>query len=159
MVITKRVYEKQDRRGPTYLVERLWPRGMRKDALRLDGWLRDVAPSPELRRWYSHDVSKWSQFRRRYVAELDRNPQAWQPLLQAAREGDVTLVYAARDTEHNSAIVLKDYLEQHLTATSGGRAQPAKAAAARRPAASAGTSARRSSAARARPRQQTRAAK
>jgi uncharacterized protein YeaO (DUF488 family) len=101
--------------GKVFLVDRLWPRGVRRDALPLDDWVKDVAPSPELRKWYAHDVTKWAEFRRRYRAELDAHPHAWQPLLDAARSGDVTLVYSTRDREHNSAVVLRDYLIEHLS--------------------------------------------
>ena len=100
--------------GKVYFVERLWPRGVRRGDLPLDAWLKDVAPSPELRRWFGHDPAKWPEFRDRYVAELDGNRQAWQPLLDAARAGDVTLVYGSRDREHNSATVLRDYLLERL---------------------------------------------
>jgi uncharacterized protein YeaO (DUF488 family) len=116
MIQIKRAYEDpgpQD--GGRYLVERLWPRGMRKEALQMDAWLKDVSPSPALREWYSHDVAKWDEFRARYLSELDANPQAWQPLLDAARRGNVTLLYSARDTEHNSALVLKSYLDERLS--------------------------------------------
>jgi uncharacterized protein YeaO (DUF488 family) len=85
---------------------------MKKNVLRLDAWLKDIAPSPELRKWYGHDPRKWPEFQRRYRAELDQNTDALQPIKQAARSGDVTLVYAARDTERNSAMVLRDYLEK-----------------------------------------------
>lgn len=98
------------RRGKSYLVERLWPRGVRKEDLSLSGWLKDVAPSAALRKWYAHDVSRWAEFRRRYLAELDEHPDAWQTLLDAAERSDVHLVYSARDREHNSAVVLRDYL-------------------------------------------------
>ncbi len=113
MLKTKRVYEAPGAGdGTRYLVERLWPRGMRKEDLSMDGWLKDVAPSPELRRWFNHDPAKWEEFQRRYRSELDANPDAWQPLLEASRRGNVTLLYAARDTEHNSANLLKSYLEE-----------------------------------------------
>jgi uncharacterized protein YeaO (DUF488 family) len=108
----KRAYDDPDPSdGTRYLVERLWPRGMRKEDLHADGWLKDVAPSADLRKWYSHDTAKWDEFKRRYLAELDANPDAWQPLLDAARKGNVTLLYSAHDTEHNSALALKEYLE------------------------------------------------
>jgi uncharacterized protein YeaO (DUF488 family) len=112
MIRTKRVYaspEPSD--GARFLVERLWPRGMKKEALKLDAWLKEVAPSAELRRWFGHDPTKWEEFRRRYFAELDQNPEAWRTLREAARRENVTLLYSARDTEHNSAIALKAYLE------------------------------------------------
>ena len=108
---TVRVYEAgETTSGRRYLVDRIWPRGVTKDELRLDGWLKDVAPSDELRRWFGHDPRRWEEFRRRYTAELEARPEAWQPLLEAAREGDVTLLYGARDTEHNQAVVLRGHL-------------------------------------------------
>ena len=73
-----------------------------------------MSPSPDLRKWYGHDVSRWPEFRERYTAELEANPEGWQPLLEAARDGTVTLVYGARDTEHNSAAILRDVLTRHL---------------------------------------------
>ena len=100
--------------GVRYLVERLWPRGLRKTALRLDAWLKEVAPSAELRRWFSHDPAKWGAFRPRYFRELQANGGAWEPILKAARRGTVTLHYAARDTEHNNAVALKEFLEARV---------------------------------------------
>jgi uncharacterized protein YeaO (DUF488 family) len=111
MIRLSRVYD-HDRHpaGTVFLVERLWPRGVRRDEIDLDGWLKDVAPSTDLRRWFAHDPEKWEEFRRRYAAELDAHPQALRPLLDAAAAGDVTLLYSARDRERNSAVVLRDYL-------------------------------------------------
>lgn len=115
MIKIKRVYESADRAdGTRILVERLWPRGMRKEELTLDSWIKDVAPSTDLRRWFRHDSAKWEDFRRRYFAELDAHAPAWQPLLEAARKGNVTLLYSSRDTEHNNAAALKEYLNAHL---------------------------------------------
>lgn len=115
MIAIKRAYEAPSPRdGKRYLVERLWPRGVKKEDLQLDAWLKDVSPSPALRKWFSHDVSKWEEFQRRYRAELDANPEAWQPILAAARGGRVTLVYAARDEEHNSARLLKEYVDRKV---------------------------------------------
>lgn len=120
MIRTKRAYEEAaDEDGDRYLVDRLWPRGVTKDALRLRAWLRDAAPSTDLRRWFSHDAAKWSEFQRRYVAELKANPGAWQPLLDAARSGTVTLVYSAADTEHNDAVALKAFLDARLVGDAG----------------------------------------
>jgi uncharacterized protein YeaO (DUF488 family) len=96
--------------GRRFLVERLWPRGVRRSDLELEGWLRDVAPSTGLRRWFGHDPQKWEEFRRRYAAELDAAPQTWQPLLDAARTEPVVLMFSARDEEHNNAVALRDYL-------------------------------------------------
>jgi uncharacterized protein YeaO (DUF488 family) len=110
-LLLKRAYEPAaPADGRRFLVERLWPRGVRKAELHLDAWLKDVAPSPALRTWYGHDPAKWPEFKRRYLAELKRNEAALAPLRAALHEGPVTLVYAARDIEHNSALVLKEYL-------------------------------------------------
>ena len=115
MIRLKRVYDPPSRLdGTRILVERLWPRGVTKAALKLDGWLKDVAPSPALRQWFGHDPKKWAPFRERYRAELRANPQALAPLLEAARHGRVTLVFGSRDTVHNSAVVLRAYLERRL---------------------------------------------
>jgi len=119
MIRVKRVYDPPAADdGARFLVERLWPRGMKKEALPMDGWPKDVAPSDALRRWFGHDPAKWAEFRRRYKAELDDNRAAWEPILEAARLGDVTLLYSAHDTEHNNALVLKTYLEERLPAGS-----------------------------------------
>lgn len=115
MIKLRRVYELSDSEsGYRFLVERLWPRGVKKETLRLDGWAKAAAPSDDLRRWFGHDPARWEEFRRRYFAELDANPEGWQPLLEAARRGDVLLLYSARDAEHNNAVALKEYLEQRL---------------------------------------------
>lgn len=97
--------------GVRFLVDRLWPRGVRKEALALDGWLKDVAPSNELRQWFDHDPAKWEEFERRYFAELDAKPDTWQPIVEAAGRGNVTLLYGARDREHNQAVALAHYVE------------------------------------------------
>jgi uncharacterized protein YeaO (DUF488 family) len=111
-IATKRVYEPPSREdGARFLVERLWPRGIKKVDLPMRAWCRDVAPSTELRRWFHHEPEKWPEFERRYHAELERNREAWEPLLQAAKEGPVTLIYSAHDEERNSAVVLKAFLE------------------------------------------------
>ena len=98
------------------MVDRLWPRGIKKEKLQLAGWLKEVAPSDALRRWSHHDPARWEEFQRRYVAELEANPKAWEPILQAARDGKVTLLFAAKDTEHNNAVALKAFLETKLNA-------------------------------------------
>ncbi len=115
MLKIKRVYEPPEPAdGARFLVERLWPRGVKKEALKMDAWLKDAAPSPGLRKWYAHDVSKWREFQRRYRAELENNPEAWKPILEAAQRGNVTLLYSAHDTEHNSALALKSFVEERL---------------------------------------------
>ena len=115
LIQIKRVYEpaaKED--GARFLVERLWPRGMKKEALPMQAWCRDAAPSNDLRRWFSHDPAKWKEFQRRYRAELAGKPAVCQTLLDTARQGNITLLYSAHDTEHNNAIALKSYLEERL---------------------------------------------
>lgn len=115
MIKLKRAYDTAEAGdGTRFLVERLWPRGVKKTDLTLDGWLKDVAPSTKLRQWFSHDPKKWPEFRRRYVAELKTNANALTPLLKAAHKGPVTLVYSSHDTEHNNAVVLQEYVERML---------------------------------------------
>jgi len=115
IVKVKRVYESIQRSdGTRFLVERLWPRGMKKEQLKLDAWLKDVAPSDSLRRWFGHDPLKWNEFQKKYRAELSDNPDAWKPILEAAKRGRVTLLYSSRDIEHNNALVLKSFLEERL---------------------------------------------
>jgi uncharacterized protein YeaO (DUF488 family) len=109
----KRVYEQPaSDDGLRILVERLWPRGLTKVKAAIDLWMKDIAPSPELRRWYGHDQTKWDEFQRRYRAELGRK-NVLNEIRRKCREGTVTFVYAARDDEHNSALVLKAYLDNH----------------------------------------------
>jgi uncharacterized protein YeaO (DUF488 family) len=100
--------------GTRFLVERLWPRGLSKAKLDVDAWLKNVGPSTELRKWFSHDPDKWSRFRTRYFRELDLQPEAWRPILSAARRGTVTLVYSSHDEHHNNAVALRDYLRTKL---------------------------------------------
>lgn len=117
MIRLKRAYDDVGQEdGLRFVVDRVWPRGVKKEALALDGWLRDVAPSDELRRWFGHDPERWDEFVRRYHTELDAKPDAWQPILQAAQAGDVTLVFGARDRDLNNAVALKAYLEERLSA-------------------------------------------
>jgi uncharacterized protein YeaO (DUF488 family) len=111
--VLERVYDSPaSKNGTRFLVERLWPRGIKKEALHIDGWLRDVAPSTELRKWFSHDPAKWQEFRRRYFEELKGEPDAWKPILDAAKKGTVVLLYSAHDTEHNAAVALKEFLNR-----------------------------------------------
>ena len=108
----KRVYETPDAKdGFRILVDRVWPRGVSKQAAKVDLWLKDIAPSTGLRKWFAHDAEKWQEFRRRYEAELERNDEQVAALREEAAKGPVTLVYGARDTEHNEALVLKDFLD------------------------------------------------
>jgi uncharacterized protein YeaO (DUF488 family) len=117
MIMVKRVYEPPlPDDGARFLVERLWPRGVKKTSLHMEGWLKDVAPSAVLRRWFGHDPKKWEAFQHRYYAELDNQPAAWRPLVEAIQRGHVTLLYSAHDTAHNNAMALKLYLEEHVLA-------------------------------------------
>lgn len=107
----KRVYEPPSPEdGCRLLAERLWPRGLRKDSARLDGWMREAAPSTPLRQWFSHQVPRWEEFQRRYRLELEANRDAWQPILDAAAKGRVTLLFSSRDTEHNNVVALRAFL-------------------------------------------------
>ena len=114
MIHLKRAYEEPSKNdGLRVLVERLWPRGLTKERAAVDLWLKDVAPSPELRKWFGHDSARWEQFQERYRQELREKKDAVRLLKQKAKEGTVTLVYAARDEEHNGALVLKRILQGH----------------------------------------------
>lgn len=115
MIRVKRVYDPHEPDdGPRFLVDRLWPRGMKKDKLQLDGWLKDVAPSDELRRWFGHDPAKWKEFCRRYDAELEGAIESWRPLLDRAGDQDITLLFSAHDTERNNAVALRSFLKRRL---------------------------------------------
>jgi len=117
MIEVKRVYEPAATSdGTRFLVDHLWPRGLKKEAVRVKSWIKAVSPTNELRHWFGHEPAKWKEFQRRYFAELDQKPEAWQPLLEAAQESDITLVFGARDEEHNNAVALKSYLEKRLKA-------------------------------------------
>lgn len=90
--------------------------GVKKEALQLDGWLREAAPSTALRQWFNHDPAGWTEFQRRYAGELDQHPEAWRPIVKTARKGPVTLLFSSRDAEHNNVVALKTYLEAHAKA-------------------------------------------
>jgi len=123
MIRIKRVYEAVDKSdGQRFLVERLWPRGIKKAALAMAGWARNVAPDDALRRWFNHGPAKWEVFQHRYRLELDAKPERWESLLKAAENGNVALLFSARDLEHNNAVVLKAYLDERLKR----RQQPAR---------------------------------
>lgn len=117
MVRIKRVYEPAERGdGYRVLVDRIWPRGLRKDELVMDTWLKELAPSTELRKRFGHQVERWAEFRRLYLAEL-RAPAAQQAinaLAHRAARGSLTLLFSARDLEHNNAVVLRDEIERRL---------------------------------------------
>jgi len=116
MVRTKRIYETvAEDDGQRILVDRLWPRGLSRDAVRLDRWLKELAPSNELRRWFGHDPSRWEEFRRRYRDELGSQNELLAQLQRAAQQTTITLLYAARDEQHNNAIALQEVLESYST--------------------------------------------
>ena len=116
MIQLKRVYDEPSAQdGCRFLVERLWPRGITKSALADAQWLRDVAPSAELRKWFHHDPARWNEFRRRYFAELKHEKDALSPILEAAHAGTVTLLYSSHDTEHNNAAALREFLQHSLS--------------------------------------------
>jgi uncharacterized protein YeaO (DUF488 family) len=107
----KRVYEQPDSEdGIRILVDRLWPRGLTKEKASINLWLKDIAPSKELRQWFDHDPAKWEEFKQRYLAELKQNDEQTRLLKQEMKKGAVTLVYGAKDTEHNDAVVLQEFL-------------------------------------------------
>lgn len=107
----KRAYEPpSESDGLRVLVDRLWPRGVRKSGARIERWLKEVAPSTALRKWFGHDPAKWEEFRKRYFAELDERAPVVEELYRQAKQGPVTLVYGARDETYNHAAALKDYL-------------------------------------------------
>ena len=115
MFRVKRAYQPPEPEdGVRYLVDRVWPRGVTKNALAVADWVREVAPSDALRQWFGHDPAKWEEFKQRYFSELEARPATWQPLLEAGRRGAVTLVFSARDEEHNQAVALKEFLDQKI---------------------------------------------
>lgn len=115
-IALKRAYDppaKSD--GRRVLVDRIWPRGVARDDLRIEAWLKELAPSPGLRKWFGHDPDKWEEFKGRYARELDERPEALAQLAEMAKAGRLTLVFGARDTEHNNAVALREYLERRPT--------------------------------------------
>ena len=111
----KRVYEKPTRTdGCRLLVDRIWPRGLNTNDLALNDWLKDVAPSDRLRKWFGHDPRKWNEFRHHYFEELRARVDSWAPIVKRARKSNVTLLYGARDPEHNNAAALRDFLNAEI---------------------------------------------
>ena len=112
-VTLKRVYaEPAESDGTRILVDRLWPRGLTKEKARVDVWLKEIAPSAELRKWFNHEPSKWSEFKKRYWAEMSSNSEAVSALKKHVANGKVTIVYGAKDEEHNDAVAIKQYLDK-----------------------------------------------
>lgn len=113
---TKRIYDDySDEDGYRVLVDRLWPRGVSKEEARLDEWLKEIAPSTELRKWFDHDPDKFTDFRKRYENELEENDKTVDDLLRKAEQQPLTLLYAAKDEQHNHAAVLKDFLRDRIS--------------------------------------------
>ncbi|MFZ0134759.1 MAG: DUF488 family protein [Desulfobacterales bacterium] len=108
---TKRVYDPADKKdGARVLVDRVWPRGLSRERVQADQWVKDAAPGTALRKWFAHDRSKWDEFRKRYASELNAKPEVVGQLLELASKGRLTLLFSARDTQYNQAVVLKEYL-------------------------------------------------
>ena len=125
MIKLKRTYEADSTTdGRRVLVERLWPRGISKERLKLDAWIKDVAPTTELRKWFGHDPGKWREFRTRYFRELDSRPESWRSIVSLARRGTVTFVYSSHDEKHNNAVALRDYLKLNAGRRSRPRHSP-----------------------------------
>ena len=135
MVRLKRVYEAPSPRdGARVLVDRLWPRGLSKAKAKIDRWMKEIAPSDGLRKWFGHDPAKWGEFRKRYRAELKSNRERVDELARFARRGSVTLLYAAHDEEHNNAAVLLEFLRRIAAQPARGRAgSPGRAGEPARP--------------------------
>lgn len=116
-IALKRTYEEPDGNdGYRILVDRLWPRGIKKEEASIDDWLKDIGPSNELRKWFGHDPEKWPEFKNRYFRELEENSEMLKQLAEVVKNRrQVTLVFSAKDSEHNNAVALKEYLEEKLS--------------------------------------------
>jgi uncharacterized protein YeaO (DUF488 family) len=112
MIKVERVYNSASSDGFRILVDRLWPRGLKKRDIKVDLWLKDIGPSNDLRKWFNHDPAKWNEFKHRFSLELDMKRELVSKIAQQAREGDVVLLFGAKDLEHNNAVALKEYLEK-----------------------------------------------
>ncbi len=113
MIKIKRVYESYDvKDGKRILIDRLWPRGLSKEKAKVDVWLKDIAPSTELRKWFGHDIDRWDEFKEKYIQELDSNNIVVDRLREYMKEGSITLVYGAKDEIHNDAVVLRGYMDE-----------------------------------------------
>lgn len=125
IIILKRVYEESSSQdGKRFLVERLWPCGIRKTAIHMDAWLKELGPSVALRKWFGHDPEKWNEFRQRYFRELETKPELWREIQKVAQSGNVTLLYSSHDTAHNNAVALKEFIETKKRNATGGTLHP-----------------------------------
>ncbi len=114
-IYTKRIYEHPaNDDGYRVLVDQLWPRGLKKEDARIDRWVKEIAPTTELRKWYNHDPEKWTEFRRRYFEELDQHPETVNDLVELARKGKITFLFSSKETKLNNATALKEYIENKL---------------------------------------------
>jgi uncharacterized protein YeaO (DUF488 family) len=111
MIKTERIYNASTGGGFRILVDRLWPRGISKDEIKMDRWLKEIGPSNELRKWFGHDPDKWDDFKDKFFQELDQKKELVDQIAAKAREGDVVLLFGAKDEEHNNAVALKEYIE------------------------------------------------
>ncbi len=117
MVKIKRVYDPPaSLDGKRILIDRLWPRGLHKEGARIDAWMKEIAPSTELRKWFNHDPEKWNEFRRRFFAELDAGQESVDSIIAAARKGTVTLLFGSKEMRYNNAVALKQYLDSRMKA-------------------------------------------
>jgi uncharacterized protein YeaO (DUF488 family) len=114
MIKTVRVYDTSVESGYRILVDRLWPRGVSKEDAKLDLWLKEIGPSNELRKWFGHDPEKWNGFKEKFFSELDEKKELVEQIIIKAREGDVILLFGAKDEEHNNAVALKEYIESSM---------------------------------------------
>ena len=114
MIKTVRVYDTSVKSGYRILVDRLWPRGVSKEDAKLDLWLKEIGPSNELRKWFGHDPERWNGFKEKFFSELDEKKELVEQIIAKAREGDVVLLFGAKDEEHNNAVALKEYIESRM---------------------------------------------
>ncbi len=114
MIKTVRVYDTSVKSGYRILVDRLWPRGVSKENAKLDLWLKEIGPSNELRKWFGHDPERWNGFKEKFFSELDEKKELVEQIIAKAREGDVVLLFGAKDEEHNNAVALKEYIESRM---------------------------------------------
>jgi uncharacterized protein YeaO (DUF488 family) len=115
LISVKRMYEQPDKSdGYRVLVDRIWPRGIKKEEALIDCWFKEIAPSHELRKWFKHDPGKWQEFKQRYFEELKKHPETLNQLAEIVKSRPVTLIFSARDTAHNNAVALKEYLEKNV---------------------------------------------
>ncbi|VVB65241.1 Uncharacterised protein [uncultured archaeon] len=114
MIKVERVYNAHENHGFRILVDRLWPRGLSKDKVKLDMWLKEIGPSNELRKWFGHDPDKWDEFKDKFFQELDQKDELIDQIVAKAKEGDVVLLFGAKDEEHNNAVALKEYIDTRM---------------------------------------------